>query len=106
MESCIICYDEDINLILPPYCNCKCYLHLNCYEIMKNKMFILCPMCRKKIIKNIIIIEVNLPNYSRTILCLILIGLLLIILFFILFLLFIKNGLIIIPYFITYYIFF
>ena len=37
MESCIICYDEDINLILPPDCNCKCYLHLNCYEIMKNR---------------------------------------------------------------------
>jgi len=106
MESCIICYDEDINLILPPDCNCKCYLHLNCYEIMKNRLCIICPLCRKKDIKEIIILEINLPNYSRIILCLFLVGLLLVILFFILILLFIKNCLVIIPYFITYYIFF
>jgi hypothetical protein len=105
MESCIICYQEDINLILPPCCNCKVYLHIDCFEIMKNKMNLICPLCRKKEI-NIIIIERNFPSYSRILFCLVITGMLLILLFFLLIYLLIKNSLIIIPYFIIYYIFF
>ena len=105
MESCIICYDENINLILPPYCNCKVYLHIGCYEIMKNKMNLLCPICRKKEI-NVIIIETNFIPYPRTLFCLFIIGILLIILVFLLLCLLIKNSLVIIPYFIIYCIFF
>jgi hypothetical protein len=63
-------------------------------------------MCRKKDIEEIFFLDINFPNYSRILLYLFLIGMLLVMLFFILLLLFIKNCLLIIPYFITYYIFF
>ncbi len=45
--NCIICLEEDINLICPKYCSCKVLLHEECL----NKCYlhkIYCPICRIK----------------------------------------------------------
>jgi len=46
-KQCIICYENDNNLIYPNNCNCKVLLHKKCLEECK-KINILCPICRVK----------------------------------------------------------
>jgi len=61
--ECFICYENKLNeelfnlntqIYYLKQCNCVGYLHKNCLDIWYN-MNRKCPVCRKKIIKNILI---------------------------------------------------
>lgn len=115
MNDCIICYEEGINLFKPSECNCLVFMHEGCYNEMKNKLGIICPICRKKetnnlfFIDNIRIIEIEF-RFPRNVYTLIysfgFFILLLSCLFFYFMLFFFKNSLIILPCFFIYYIIF
>lgn len=115
MNDCIICYDEGINLIKPSACNCLVFMHNNCYTEMKNKLGIICPICRKKEINipfnndnvRIIAVEFRFPRNVYTIVYCVGFFILLSLCLFFYFVVFIfKNSLIILPCFFIYYIIF
>ena len=55
MQTCSVCFEEDLNLINPIYCSCKIFLHKQCFKKCLN-FNIKCPICRtKNIIQNNII---------------------------------------------------
>jgi hypothetical protein len=47
MQTCLICLDDDNNLINPKHCSCKVYLHQKCL-FMIGSYGLLCPICRIK----------------------------------------------------------
>ena len=47
MQTCLICLDDDNNLINPKHCLCKVYLHQKCL-FMIGSYGLLCPICRIK----------------------------------------------------------
>lgn len=56
MQTCLICLDDDKNLITPKHCSCKVFLHQKCLFMIKS-YGLLCPICRIK--SN----TFNEPNY-------------------------------------------
>jgi len=56
MQTCLICLDDDKNLINPKHCSCKVYLHKKCLFMIES-YGLLCPICRIK--TN----NFNKPNY-------------------------------------------
>ena len=54
MRTCLICLEDDNNLIHPNKCTCKVFLHESCLKLCQNKG-INCPICRIK----------NKINYNR-----------------------------------------
>lgn len=47
METCIICFEDDNELINPKNCSCKVFLHEECLKKCETTG-LLCPICRKQ----------------------------------------------------------
>ena len=47
MQTCLICLEDDQNLITPKHCSCKVYLHQKCLFMIESYN-LLCPICRIK----------------------------------------------------------
>lgn len=78
MDTCIICYSNCNNILNNDNCVCKFNIHLECYQEMKNKCKISCPICRVGIIKNeplyserYTISYRNIENLSKSLICMI-----------------------------------
>ena len=52
MDTCIICYKKCNSVFKKNKCLCKFNIHLECYQEMRHKCNISCPICREKIVKN------------------------------------------------------
>ena len=55
-NSCILCLENDSRpLIQNEFCECKYYMHRDCWFRYIDKIPIKCPMCRKEILTVVMI---------------------------------------------------